>query len=322
MRFLTRCNFRLCFLCASLLMLVCSLALYGASATRNATHAASPSYSSIGGSYTSPGPGARLQGPHANSRLTVTLALQPVNAAQLSSLLAGLYDPASPLYHQWLAKGEFTHLFAPSAAQIAQVRAYLLGAGLSLAATSTPFLVQATDTTAQIEAAFRTAINDYVTADGTPFFQNSSAVQVHSELAGAISDVVGLSNTARLHSQAVTTRAAAQSAGQPIPMYGAGPGGSGLTPAQTASLYGAGQVYKLGKKGKGQGATLAVFELSGYTPSDITAYEHRFFGSAENLPLVDINVDGGPVTPACLAGDNARVRAFLRHRLRLRRLLR
>ena len=81
------------------------------------------------------------------------------------------------------------------------------------------------------------------------------------------------------------------SAGKPTPTYGADPGRSGLTPSQTASLYGASKVYQLGNKGEGQGATLAVFELSAYTPSDITTYVHQFFGDTEQVQLVDFNVD-------------------------------
>ena len=83
----------------------------------------------------------------------------------------------------------------------------------------------------------------------------------------------------------ITTSAAAKKAGKATPQYGAGPGGSGLTPAQTSSLYNATPVYQLGNRGKGQGATLAVFELSGYTPSDITTFEHQFYGPSENVKL-------------------------------------
>ncbi len=43
--------------------------------------------------------------------------------------------------------------------------------------------------------------------------------------------------------------------------------------------------------------------MSGYTAADITTYENQFFGASENVSLVDINVDGGPVTPVCPTGD-------------------
>ena len=302
MQFSTRSKLSMFFLSATLLTLVCSLVFYRAS-NRNATHAAPPPYTSLSGSYTSTGSGSRLLGHHANRQLTVTVALQPSNAAQLSSMLASLYNPASPLFHRWLTQGEFTQLFAPPYSQIMQVREFFVQSGLTVGATQSPFLLQATGTTAQVEAAFHTTINDYVAANGRSFFQNSSADQVPASLAPLISGVVGLSSTVQMHSHVVTTAAAARSVGKSTPSYGAGPGGSGLTPSQAASLYGASRVYQLGNKGKGQGATLAVFELSGYTPSDITTYERRFFGSTEHVQLVEINVDGGPVTPACPSGD-------------------
>jgi kumamolisin len=235
--------------------------------------------------------------------MSVSLVLQPNNTAQLNTLLKELYDPSSRQYHNWLAKGEFNQLFAPSAAQVAQVDTFLKGAGLNVVASSTPFLAQATGTTAQVEAAFHTTINDYKAATGEAFFQNATSVQVPASLSNIVTAISGLSNTVRLHPNYITTHAAAQKQGKVTPKYGAGPSGSGLTPSQVASIYNAGSVYSKGLSGKGKGATLAVFELSGYTKSDILTYEQQFFGTGKNVPIVDINVDGGPLTPICPTGD-------------------
>src|ERR1019366_4776044 len=120
---------------------------------------------SLQGSFVSVPAGARFSGVHASSaQMSVSLVLQPNNTAQLNTLLKELYDPSSRQYHNWLAKGEFNQLFAPSAAQVAQVDTFLKGAGLNVVASSTPFLAQATGTTAQVEAAFHTTINDYKAA--------------------------------------------------------------------------------------------------------------------------------------------------------------
>ena len=89
------------------------------------------------------------------------MVLQPRNSAQLNSLLAALDDPNSSRYHQWLPKGEFNTLFAPSASQVAQVRSFLQQAGLKVTGSPSPFLVRTISTTAQIEAAFHTRLNDY-----------------------------------------------------------------------------------------------------------------------------------------------------------------
>jgi subtilase family serine protease len=247
---------------------------------------------------------AKLLGAHSSTaQMSVELVLQPNNATQLNALLAALYDPQSPQFHQWLPTGAFNARFAPSAAQVAQVTAFLQQAGLTVTRSSTPFLLLATGTTAQIEKAFHTQISNYQAADGQTFFQNSTAVQVPASLSGLILGVVGLSNTVRLHTHYLTTRQAAQQTGRAVPHYGAGPGGSGLTPSQITSLYNAKNVHQQWERGNGQGVTLAVFELSGYTPADITTYEQQFFGSSKQVPLVDINVDGGPITPKCPKGD-------------------
>ena len=84
------------------------------------------------------------------------------------------------------------------------------------------------------------------------------------------------------------------------PGYGAGPGCSGLTPSQENSLYGA---PNLGPRAKGKGVDIAVFELSAYQHSDIATWAHQFYGPGYNPPLVDVNVDGGPLNPQCPVGD-------------------
>ncbi|HEX4203549.1 MAG TPA: S53 family peptidase [Ktedonobacteraceae bacterium] len=268
-------------------------------------HASAHAYASLSGSFTQAPTGAKMSGQHAgDAPMAVSLLLHASNQAQLASTLSNLYNPSSSQYHQWLAKGEFDQLFAPAPSQAAQVRSFLEHAGLTVVASPTPFLERATGTTAQVETAFHTRINNYTAATGESFFQNDSAIQVPSNLSGMVDAVSGLSNTNVLHTHYMTTRHAAQMAGKAIPKYGAGPGGSGLTPSQLAGIYDANPVYQQGDSGKGKGATLAVFELSGYTPNDITTYEHHFFGPSVNVPLVDINVNGGPVTPVCPAGDH------------------
>ena len=129
-------------------------------------------------------------------------------------------------------RGEFDARFAPLASQVAQVRSYLAQAGLKVGKSATPFLVQASGSTAQIEAAFHTTLNDYTAADGQSFFQNDSAVEVPASLSSLVTGVIGLTDTVRLHPHYITTRAAASEAGRAVPSYGAGPGGSGLVPSQ------------------------------------------------------------------------------------------
>jgi kumamolisin len=265
---------------------------------------AASAYTTLAQSYIAAPASATPMGQHATSDpLTITLALQPGNSSSLTSLVNALYNPQSRQYHQWLAKGQFNKEFAPAASQVTQVQNYLRNAGLKLLSSPSPFLLRAQGTTGQIQTAFRTTINNYRARNGQTFFQNDTAVSIPTSLSSIVLAVSGLSNTSAAHPNYVTTHQAAQASGKAVPQYGAGPDGSGLTPSQTSSLYDATPVYQLGNKGEGKGATLAVFELSGYTPADVVTYEHQFFGKSENVPLVDVNVDGGPVTPVCPVGD-------------------
>ena len=83
--------------------------------------------------------------------------------------------------------------------------------------------------------------------------------------------------------------------------YGVGPGCSGLAPSQTNSIYDAPDV---GPRGQGAGVNLAVFELSAYQHSDIDTWARHFYGPGYTPPLVDINVDGGPLHPVCPTEDS------------------
>jgi subtilase family serine protease len=263
-------------------------------------------------------------------RMSVEVVLRPANAAGLSSLLSKLYTPGSADYGHWLAAGQFDSEFAPSQATVHAMTAYLQREGLTVQRTVSPFLLRAVGSSAKVDAAFGTTIDNYRNAHGTRFYSNATLASVPDSLASSVVGVVGLSDTVRLQptlqltAAAHATRSAAHSSSEPsceiaypttlaqleaIPAngpyngYGGGPGCSGLTPSQTNSMYNA---PNAGPSGKGAGATVAVFELSAYNQSDITHWAQTFYGSSYHPRLVNINVDGGPLAPntsQCPVGD-------------------
>ena len=264
-------------------------------------------------------------GEFTSAKMTIDVVLAPSNASELSELLANIYDSNSANYHQWLGTGEFAARFAPSNAQIAAVAKYLQASGLQVEASSSPFLVRASGSSSAVAAAFKTSLHNYRNRNGISYYSNTSIVQVPASFAAGVVGVVGLSNTVRHQSLVhLPGPVAGDSHKQPPPSceapyptraqlyafvndgtnfpfgYGGGPGCNGLTPPQTNSIYGA---PHLGAAGKGAGVTLAVFELSAYQHSDIEYWGHYFYGPGYSPPLVDINVDGGPLDPICPAGD-------------------
>ena len=259
----------------------------------------------------------KVTGDFAAPRMTVNVVLAPRDTAKLNGLLSTLHDPKSANYRHWLARGQFDALFGPSAAQKASVAAYLRQSGLTIAPGKSPFLLRAVGSSQTVSAAFGTHLRTYRTARGQTYFSNDSAVHVPDALATSVVGVVGLANTVRERSQIelplkhkappvpsceapyVTSAQlfAAVNYGTPFAFgYGGGPGCNGLTPSQVNGIYGA---PNLGSRAKGAGVTLGLFELSAYQHSDITTWAQTFYGSGYTPPLVDINVDGGPLSPVC-----------------------
>ena len=287
--------------------------------------AAAPRFVALGGSATATTDHAT--GSYSSSRMSIEVALAPRNGARLNSLLRALYTKGSGKYEHWLAKGQFDARFAPAAATRSAVARYLRQEGLKVAASSSPFLVQAVGSSQQVSAAFQTSLHTYNGTRGVKFFANSTAVRVPATLASGVIGVVGLTNTVRAHDMVVPSKPAAGSAkrsassnascetGYPTLSqlvglyvngvnfnsgYGGGPGCSGLTPSQTNSLYSA---PNAGAKGKGAGGTTAVFELSAYLSSDVSHWAHNYYGKSYTPPLSNVIVDGGPLNPQCPVGD-------------------
>ncbi len=223
-----------------------------------------------------------------NDQITVGLVLKSSNVTQQTQLLHDLYTPGNAAYHQWLNTGDFDARFAPAASDVATVSNYLTSHGMHLISSPSSTLLLAAGSTQQVETTFHTTLNDYTGANGQTFFANSTVPQVPANVAHSFTGVLGLNNAAKAHSDAIPD---AINPKLPFP-YGGGPYGRGLTPSQIAGIYDVNSVYKkLGDKGHGE--TLGLFELSGYTRSDINGYEKTF--GLPNVPFIDKNVLGGPI---------------------------
>jgi subtilase family serine protease len=267
-----------------------------------------------------------ITGAYHSARMSVEVALAPRNASGMQRALKAIYTKHSGSYHRWLAKGKFDASYAPTRAVQSAVKAYLRSEGLKIDRSASPFLVRATASSARIAAAFHTTLSMYKDKKGISYFANSTAIRMPAALAPHVQGVIGLTNTVREHSMITRPKNVTHPAGSPggspsceapypttaqlfndvsngvgFPFgFGDGPGCNGLTPSQTNSTYNAPHV---GPRGKGAGVNIAVFELSAYQHSDIDTWAHQFYGSSYTPPLVDVNVDGGPLNPVCPAGD-------------------
>lgn len=245
-----------------------------------------PLFLPLSGSVTPEVASSQLVGHYVTSEpMTVGIMLATNQQGKMDNLLQQLYDPASPLYHHWLHKGAVDATFGATAAQLALVKNYLLQAGLHLQKNPGSLFIVASGTSAQLEQAFHTTINDYRRPDGSTFFANSTTLQIPQAWQGIVEGVFGLSNA----EQRVPLLASSQARNEhhAIAHYGAGPAG-GLTPTQIAGIYDANPIYTI----LGQGVTLGLFEQSGYTPGDAAAYESQF--GLTTVPQQYIPINGGP----------------------------
>lgn len=231
-------------------------------------------------------PSARLVRHHAaGDRMTIGVLLKTSDFAVQQALIKSLYHTNSASYHQWLSAARFNARFTPPASEVEAVQKYLTDAGLRLVASPAAALILANGTVSQIEKAFQTSISDFSTRQGT-YYGATMDVKLPLSISHLVLAVAGLSNVPIAQRHALIDNATNPKA---VPPYGGGPFGSGLTPSQIAGIYDVNPIYRTGNKG--QGVTLAVFELSGYRSSDIVAYENHYH--LPHMKIVNIPVLGG-----------------------------
>ncbi len=213
--------------------------------------------------------------------LALTLPLR--DEAGLDRLLTRLRTPGDPEFGRFLTPAQFAARFAPTEADYAAVAAFARAQGLTVTGTHpNRLLLDVAGPASRVEAAFRVHLLGYREPSGRLFRAPDADPVVPGALAGKLAGVVGLDTAVvrRPHLRRPRLREAAlRPAG-----IGSGPR-NGLTPADIKAAYGLG-----GAGGTGAGQSIALFELDGYTPGDITAYEN-YFGIPQ-VPLQNVYVDG------------------------------
>jgi subtilase family serine protease len=131
-----------------------------------------------------------------STSMRITVALQMQNAQALRQLVQEQGTPGSASYGTVITPSQFNATYAPSSAQVAQVKAYLAQAGLSnISVEPNHLFISANGTAAQVEAAFNTKLESFK-QKGTTVFVNTTPAQVPAALSGAVLSVLGLNNVA------------------------------------------------------------------------------------------------------------------------------
>ena len=236
-----------------------------------------------------------------NRTLQMSMGLALRNQGQLSALLQSLYNPSSPNYHRFLTPAEFAQQFGPTAGQRQAVIDYLTHQGFTITQTY-PTLIDFRGPLSLAEQVFGVTINKYQGPDGRVFYANATHPTLPTYLASYVTSISGLDNANQFSHPPIPGQNAPRlrpRAGTNCPTAGQGGGGGGggifgggsqvaYIPSQFARAYNYDGLHNAGLQGEGQ--TVGVFELDGYSQSDIQAYSQCFGGG--NVPIQNVILDG------------------------------
>jgi len=252
---------------------------------------------------------ARDLGPEdTTTPLHLDVSLAPRDPAALQSFLSGLYDPSSPMYHHFLAKGQFGPTFGASAATIQSVESQLEAVGLRPGPVNPDdTIIPVTTTVGQAEKALGVTLHSYRLASGRVAFANTNPPLLPSTISSSVVAIVGLSTLYQPRPQdlAPTSSPARRGVSAPagltaqVSPRNAGPVGctsaqtsGGYTGNQLATAYGfSAGAYSHGLLGSGE--TIALYELEPYATSDVSTFESCY---DVTTTVNEINVDGGAGT--------------------------
>src|SRR5258708_2170317 len=202
---------------------------------------------------------ARIGTLPSSTTMQIDVALAPRDPAALSQYATQVATPGSPLYHDYIARGQFASFFGPTSTTINSVYATLRARGLNPGAISADHLsVPVTATAGQIESAFGVTMASYRLAGGGAGFANTNAPRLPANIASQVQAIIGLDNLTRMHSFAVapskasakltrtkTVTPAGEPTGgpQPCPAASALHAHGALTADQLASIYEFSKLY-------------------------------------------------------------------------------
>lgn len=252
--------------------------------------------------------GLNMAGKEDEARLLhLSIALRLAHPLTLSELLVYQQTRGSAQYHQYLTPQSFTDQYAPSASDVAAVRAFLQQHGLKVTAIAANRLFVNTEgTVAQVEQAFGVSIVQYQLGKRLVFAPEQDPI-IPDTLAATVLSIGGLDDVAAAHPNLTVKGSTAHAIAGSGTTSGASPlvvnpsPVGGFTPTNLRTAYDVSTLITNG--GTGASQRVAVFELAPYIPSDITTYRTQY--GLPNSPINNISVDGAKVT--CTSGANCDV---------------
>ena len=236
-----------------------------------------------------------------NQKMHLSIVLPIRNKPVFDQLRRDLYNPASPKYRQFLAPEQFAQQFSPSRSDYQKVIDFARSNGFTVTNMPSNRMILSLDgTAAQVEQAFHVHMNLYRDLQDKRNFYAPDREPTLT-LSTPILAVAGLSNVS-----------------MPRPMIGGGYQSGGNTPVyypytMRTAYYGSGNLT-------GTGQCIGIGELQGYNIEEvvntlqangnaqasyqssgngnyIVSYTPPGTSTAYSIPITNISVDGGSISP-------------------------
>lgn len=234
----------------------------------------------------------------ANERLTLSISFKSRHEKELKQLLADLYNPQSPYFHQWLAPTEFGERFGRSEIEFQAIQQWLQEQGLKVEqAWPNRLSISFSGTAQTIEKTFQVQLQRYQGPDARVFYAHNRPPTLPSQFASIVNSIKGLSNAVVYHTNnqlhKVSAQTQAQIQAEIQRQTKANPPNQGVAgrignsqefaaPKDFATLY---NITPLADADiQGQNQKVAVIINSDITDADISTYRRLF-----NLPPANVN---------------------------------
>jgi len=220
-------------------------------------------------------------------KLALTLPLR--NREALTSLLQQLYDPASPIYRQYLTPKEFTQRFGPTEADYQKVVGFARAHGLTVTGTHPNRLVlDVRGPVSSVEEAFQVRMRTYKhPQENRTFYSPDADPSVDADV--PLQAISGLDNFVLPHPMNLRIAPLVQptdSGAREVRAYatGSGPGGDFMGNDFRAA-------YVPGVTNTGSGQVIGLFEFGAYSANSIFIYQTNAHLST-NIVVTTMPVNG------------------------------
>jgi uncharacterized repeat protein (TIGR01451 family) len=218
--------------------------------------------------------------PRADLQMQLAIGLPLRNQDALSNLLAQLYDPASPRYHQYLTPEQFTAMFGPSEQDYEKLTAFAQAKGLIVRATHpNRMLLDVRGSVAQIEKAFHVTLRLYPhPAEARTFYAPDMEPTLDTDV--PVLHISGLDDLVKPRPASLNVRPLDEPGA--TPQAGSGPGGT----YRGNDLKNAYALVSL----TGTGQMVGLLEFDGYYANDVTTYATQ--AGLPAVPRINVLLDG------------------------------